>query len=193
MDQERSFCYTLILGVCALISAVLLGRMLLYQPVAVHRPFAPVENAVSGSTPQSAGEITLSGEELTTLLRAALPAETPVDGVTLSLYADGTLEATGDLRKERLQKLVDGSARTLILLMPETCELRAVLSAGCDRETGELRLTVEELEAGGFGLPRELSGLLSEQLTRAANQALAEKGIRFSSIRITKDQIAFSL
>lgn len=194
MEQDRSLLYTAILGVCAAASIALVGRMVLYEPVELHQPHAAVENAAAGAQlPEETGEITLSGAELTTLLRAALPEETPVVDIRLRPCADGTLEAAGDLSKEKLQTLVTGTPRTLLLLLPERCALRAVLSAGCDRETGELHLAVETVEAGGYGLPAELSGLLSDELSAAANQALAGRGIRFSSIRISEDQIAFAL
>ena len=194
MEQERSVLYTVILGACAVSSAVLLGRMALYEPVGLHQPHAAVENASAGAELQpEAAEITLSGAELTTLLRAALPEGVPVGDIRLHPCADGTLEASGNLEKEKLQALVTGAPRTLFLLMPERCALRAVLSAGCERDTGELRLAVETVEAGGYGLPSELSGLLSDQLSLAANEALAGRGIRFSSIRISEDQIAFAL
>ena len=81
----------------------------------------------------------------------------------------------------------------LMLLMPEHTALRAVLSVGCDRGTGRLLLTVESVEAGGYGLPSGLSSLLSDQLSDAANQALSERGVQFSGIRISEDQIAFTL
>jgi len=79
------------------------------------------------------------------------------------------------------------------IVVPERLALRAVLSAGCDRSSGLLRLSVESVEAGGFGLPQKLSEILSDQLSAAANQALAERGIRFSSVRISEDRIAFAL
>ncbi len=195
MEQERSFGYTLILGICAAMSAALLGRMALYEPVGLHRPHAAVENAVAGQAalPADENEIALSGAELTTLLRAALPENTPVGDIRLRPHANGTVEASGNLEKEKLQSSLNGVSRTLLLLMPERCTLQAVLRAGCDRDTGALRLTVESLEAGGFGLPSGLSELLSSQLSSAANQALSARGIHFSSVRISEDQIAFAL
>lgn len=199
MEQDRSLLYTAILGICAVASITLIGRMVLYEPVELHQPRAAVENAAAGMETQTEGsapgdaEVTLTGAELTTLLRAALPEETPVVDIRLRPCADGTVEAKGDLEKEKLKALITGAPRTLLLLMPERCALRAVLSAGCDRETGELHLAVETVEAGGYGLPEELSGLLSDQLSTAANQALTGRGIRFTSIRISEDQIAFAL
>ena len=195
MEQDRSLIYTGILGVCAAASIAIVGRMVLYEPVALHQPHAVVENAAAGAqiAEETAAEITFSGAELTTLLRAALPEETPFGDIRLKPCADGTIEAQGDLLKEKLEALVSGTPRTLLLLMPERCALRTVLSAGCDRETGELQLAVETIEAGGYGLPTQLSGLLSDQLTAAANQALAERGIHFTSIRISEDQVAFAL
>ncbi|MCI8856872.1 MAG: hypothetical protein HFH26_10065 [Clostridiaceae bacterium] len=194
MEQDRSFGYTVILGVCVAASAVLLGRMALYEPAGLHRPHAAVENAAFGSAvPETENEITLTGAELTTLLRAALPENTPVADIRLSPHADGTVEASGSLEKGRLQASIGEVPRTLLLLMPDRLALRAVLSAGCDRSSGLLRLSVESVEAGGFGLPHRLSEVLSDQLSAAANQALAERGIRFSSVRISEDRIAFSL
>lgn len=194
MEQDRSLFYTAIVGICAAASIALIGRMVLYEPVELHHPHATVENAAAGvQVPQETAEITLTGAELTTLLRAALPEETPVGDIRLHPCADGTVEASGDLQKEKLQALVAGMPRTLLMLMPERCALRAVLSVGCDRENGELHLAVETIEAGGYGLPKELSGLLSDQLSDAANKALTGRGIRFSSIRVSEDQIAFAL
>lgn len=195
MEQDRSLIYTAILGVCAAASIAIVGRMVLYEPVELHRPHSPQRHAAAGAqiAEETAAEIAFSGAELTTLLRAALPEETPIGDIRLKPCADGTIEARGDLLKEKLETLVSGTPRTLLLLMPERCALRTVLSAGCDRETGELQLAVETIEAGGYGLPVQLSGLLSDQLTAAANQALTERGIHFTSIRISEDQVAFAL
>lgn len=194
MEQERSFGYTVVLGVCAAASAVMIGRMAFYEPVGVHRPHAAVENAIAGGmlpAGEGEGEVTLTGAELTTLLRAALPENTPIGDIRLSPRANGTLEASGSLEKARLE--LTGAPRTLLLLMPERISLGAVLRAGCERSSGALQLTVESIEAGGYGLPDGLSGLLSEQLTTAANQALSARGIRFSSVRIAEDRISFAL
>lgn len=196
MEQERSFGYTVILGVCAVASAALIGKMAFYEPVGVHRPHAAVENAIAGGMlptgeGQAENEVTLTGAELTTLLRAALPENTPIGDIRLSPRANGTLEASGSLEKSRLE--LSGASRTLLLLMPEQISLGAVLRAGCERSSGELQLTVESIEAGGYGLPDGLSGLLSEQLTAAANQALSSRGIHFSSVRISEDRISFAL
>jgi len=192
MEQERSFGYTVILGICTIASVALIGKMAFYEPVGLHRPHAAVENAIAGET-IAENEVSLSGAELTTILRAALPEGTPIGDIRLSPHADGTVEASGSLEKEKLQASLTGVPRTLMLLMPERTALRAVLSAGCDRESGRLLLTVESVEAGGYGLPSGLSSLLSDQLSAAANQALSERGVQFSGIRISEDQIAFTL
>lgn len=195
MEQERSFGYTVILGVCAVVSAVLIGKMVFYEPVGLHRPHAAVENAIAGSSlpvgEEALGEVTFSGAELTTLLRAALPEDAPVGDLRLRPRANGTLEASGSLEKEKLR--LSGASRTLLLLLPERVTLGAVVRAGCDRESGALQLTAESLEAGGYGLPEGLAGLLSEQLTAAVNHVLEEKGIHFSSVCISEDCITFVL
>ena len=100
MEQDRSFGYTVILGVCVAASAMLLGRMALYEPAGLHRPHAAVENAAFGSAvPEAENEITLTGAELTTLLRAALPENPPGADIRLSPHADGTVEASVNLEK----------------------------------------------------------------------------------------------
>ncbi len=168
MDHEKNFGYTLILGVCVLISLVLIGRMLLYQPLPAHTPY---KGQIS-SQEQKKDMIYLSEQDVVKYLSEKLPAEVPLQEIDIVLQKEGIITAKGMLRKQVLMQL--GVPHAVLLWMPEKIALSIQFTALCD--DAALRLTPSELKLGDVAvpvghIPPEWLSILNETVNEMLHQA----------------------
>lgn len=168
MENEKSFGYTLILGVCVLISLLLIGRMLLYQPLPVHTPYAgQILSQEQGKTMTY-----LSEQDVSKYLSKKLPEEVPIKDLEITLQKEGIVTATGSLRKNVLLQF--GVPKAVLLWMPEQIELSIRFTAQCDGTA--LRLSPSELKVGDVAVPAghippEWLSMLNETVNDMLRQA----------------------
>ena len=178
MKEEKSFLYTLVLGVCILASLVLVGKMLLYRPAPVHTPHMSQTEQEKGES----GAMYLSEGDLTELLAGELPEGFPVDGIRVTVSRTGTVTAAGTLHKDRVEG-VDGMLRAALRWLPDTVDVTAVFTAACDG--GRLVLTPTDARAAGISLPvGELPQEWTAAIDDAVNAALTRQCGPFTSARL---------
>lgn len=168
MENEKSFAYTLILGVCVLISLLLTGRMLLYQPLPAHTPYTgQISSHEQGKT------ITyLSEQDIAKYLSEKLPEEVPLKNLEITLQKEGIVTAKGMLRKNALLHL--GVPNPVLLWMPDQIPLTIQFSALCDGAA--IRLTPSDLKIGDVSVPTghippEWLSMLNETINDMLRQA----------------------
>ncbi len=168
MQHEKSFGYTLILGVCVLISLMLIGRMLLYQPLPVHTPYTgQISSQEQGKTMTY-----LSEQDVSKYLSEKLPEEVPLKDLQITLQKEGIVTAKGSLHKNVLLQF--GVPQAVLLWMPEQIELSIRFTALSDGAA--LRLTPSELKIGDVTvpvghIPPEWLSMLNETVNEMLRQA----------------------
>lgn len=189
MKEERSFVYTLILGVCMLLSLLLIGKMLLGHPTSNE-----TEQKTPEPAPQEGKEDTQMGVELTendlsTLIVQALPFAP--EGVAAKISKDGTVAVSASVRKQALvdSGLVEGGMRTALLFLPDECKLYGAWQTAV--RDGALTLTCTHAEIAGFAIPEEATAALSDTIAAALNRQLTEWGIALAEIECKDGSIAF--
>lgn len=189
VENEKSFGYTLLLGVCMIISLMLIGKMLLYRPAPVHTPIGQ-PNAEGVQQGQTEGEgsknMWLGEDEVAQMIEQYLPGDFPAKGISVAISHNGSVCAKGTLYKDKLAGYLEsGSAmRSALIFLPAQFELQADFTAACSTE-GQLTLTPQRIAAGGIELPvSALSPALSGALNEAVNQALQEKYEGYRSVRL---------
>lgn len=170
MKEEKSLLYTLILGVCILLSLLLIGKMLLYRPAPVHVP-----HMAQTEPEEERNAMYLSENNITALLTKQLPEGFPVQAPTITILKDGTITAAGQLEKEMLSEA--GFPRAVLLMLPNEFPIEAVFVA--QYENGNLTLTPTQIRASGFELPvdqvpKEWVTILNEAVNRALQTEYGE-------------------
>ena len=184
MQEEKSWVYTLILGVCMLLCLLLLGRMLLGH--------AEQRAGDAGNQDTEQGEtqmgIPITDETLCTLLAQALPVQTTQ--LTAHIGADQTITVSAAVKRQVLEDsgLVPGSLRTALLFLPDPCSISVCWTVAL--ADGALALQCREATLADIALPEELTAPLSEQLAAALNRALAQSkllpaGLQWEDGRLT--------
>ena len=98
MQEEKSWVYTLILGVCMLFCLLLIGRMLLGHPG---------ENSPAQTEPETDGQediqmgIEVGEQELSAMIAQALPFQT--GELALHIGADQTVSISATVRKKDME------------------------------------------------------------------------------------------
>lgn len=176
MKEERSFVYTLILGVCMLLCLLLIGKMLLHHPERV--PEQPPENIVEQGDEQM--ELQLNENDLGGLILQALPFSP--DGLTVKIGNDGRVEVGASVSKQMLEDsgYVTGGMRTALLFLPDPCKLYGVWRVSADN--GVLKLDTERAEIAGFALPAETIDALGALVSETVNGQIKEWGVAFSKL-----------
>jgi|GEM_PF-1739260 len=196
MKEERSFKYTLILGICMLLSLLLIGKMLLSSPPNVQNP--PHNNGITENhptpTPQPEGdtqpmEIQLTENDMYTLITQASPI--PLQDVKVTIGQSGSVSFCASVERQTLlDSNLDGSLRTAILFLPETCGLRGEWTAYI--QDNALELDCQSAEIGGFTLPDSVSKALTEEITKVCNEAITRQNIQPSGIQFEDGFIRIS-
>ena len=173
MQEEKSWVYTLVLGVCMLLCLLLIGRMLLGTPAA--------QTDDGAAAPESQGQegtqvgFTLDEQSLSALLRQALPLQ-PSE-MAVAIRADQTVTVSAAVRRQDLEDsgLVPGSLRTALLFLPDPCRLYGVWTAAI--QDGAVALQCREAGIADLTLPEEVTAPLTGQIAAAVNQALTQQKI----------------
>ena len=185
MKNERSVVYTLILGVCMLLSLLLIGKMLLGHPqTPTQQPSAPPGESTQQTEPESKEktmEVELTENDLSELISSALPF-TP-DNLTVKIAKDETITVGASVSKQSLNDsgLVTGAMRTAVMFLPDPCDMSGAWQAGL--QDGALTLQTQKIEVAGFSLPEKLTASLTDQVTRVVNSQLAAWGITAAGLR----------
>lgn len=192
--MEKSFGYTLLLGVCMIISLLLIGKMLLYHPAPLHTPSVPQGVTTPEEKDAESGKETMrfSEEEVARMIEARLPADFPAKGIAVSISQDGTVSAQGTVLKDKLTGYVEGGMlRSALTLLPAEFALEAGFTAESGPRDTPLVLSMQSLAAGGFSLPvSALSSALTDGLNRAVNEAILESCPGCVSVRLEDGALA---
>lgn len=180
MENEKNFGYTLLLGVCMLISLILIGKMLLYRPVPIYNPIASGQSTGTQSEAGQPGEenkkLQLQEDDVARMIEEHLPQDFPVKGISVNISKDGTILADGTVYKDKLTRYIssDGMMRSALILMPSEFTLKSLFSAASG-EDGTLTLTPQQISVDGFDFPVSVfSSALTNALNQAVNAALRE-------------------
>lgn len=171
MQEEKSFVYTIILGVCMLLCLLMIGRMLLGHP----EQGALTEPEDQTTPQQEETGMDLHDSDLCVLIEQALPI--PVQEITAKIGADGTVSVVVLVSKQDLQEsgLLPGGLRTALLFLPDACRLYGAWTASVAE--GKIVLQCESAEVGGVAVPAELVTTLTDQVSAAINDYLAKEGM----------------
>lgn len=181
MQQERKWIYTLILAICVIVCIILIGKMVLYTDIPQHDPHTVVRRAGDGQAEETR-EISLDSGALLNLLNRQLPADCPLDDLSLGITADGTLTLSATVSRDELQQVADLPAATAVLL-PDACTLSASVSIGWHAEDHALILEPTALSINGLALPSAFLQPMTSLLEQAIDDGLRAQGITFCSMR----------
>lgn len=164
MKEEKSFVYTLILGVCMLLSLVLIGKMLL------HRSEPPKQPDITPQADQQQEdhmEIQINEDDLGILITQALPFAP--NGLTVRIDKNSTVEVSASVDHQSLldSGAVPGNMRTAMMFLPDPCKVYGAWQVAW--QDGALTLTAQRLEIAGFALPEQAAGALTEAIANAVN------------------------
>lgn len=179
--EERSAVYTLILGVCMLLSLLLIGKMLLGHPAST-KPGAPPQADGEGN----GMEIQLNEDELCALVVQALPFEP--EEINARIGDDGMVSISALVNKQTLADsgVITGGMRTALLFLPEECEICGKWQLRAENNT--IELDCRGIEAAGVTLPDELANSLSEKIADVLTQQLQTWQIDWTEI-VCKDGV----
>ncbi len=169
MEEERSLVYTLILGVCMLLSLLLIGRMLLGQP---EEAPATDGNGAGGmqidQIQEEAREFKLTENDLSTLIVNALSFRP--DRIVTQISRDGTVSLSATVNRETVLQngIVSGGLRTALMFLPEKCGMQGEWRAGFT--DGTVKLECIRIEIAGISLPENAAGAATMQLMKSLNE-----------------------
>ena len=171
MQEEKSWVYTLILGICMLLCLLLIGRMLLGGPAHLSGS-NDTQHEDSGQEETQMG-IQIGEQELCTLISQALPFQ--LEEMTLHIRADQTISIRAAVHRQELENsgLIPGSLRTALLFLPDSCKVYGAWSVTLQDSTVELQCS--EAKIADIALPDEITGPLSEHLGAAINRVLEQQ------------------
>lgn len=186
MQEEKSFVYTLILGICMLLCLLMIGRMLLGHPEAGQQPGS------AGPAPDEQEEtpmgFQLDEDSLRALMLQALPFIP--EQFDVQICADETISVNATVLRRNLADsgVVPGNLRTALLFLPDSCAVSACWEVTV--QDSALVLRCRQAEIAGVSLPDEVTGALSEQIAAALNRQLAEdkvapNGLQWEDGRLT--------
>lgn len=177
MKAEKSTAYTLILGVCIILSLLLLGRMLLHKAELPQQDTVPDAEA---PMEEDAMTKTLTEDDVSALILQALPLRP--DALTAQIGKDGTIAVSALISKQALGSLVSGNMRTALLFLPDPCKLYGAWTA--QAQDGTVVLTPQRAEVAGMEMKPESM----QRLTDALNQAV---GTQLAAWELTVDDLSF--
>ena len=133
MQEEKSWVYTMILGVCMLLCLLLLGRMLLGHA----EQQSGRDGDDTGIQKEAQMGIPITDETLCALLTQVLPVQTTQ--LTAHISADHTITVSAQVERQALQNssLVPGNLRTALLFSARSMQHFCMLDDFCGRrDTG---------------------------------------------------------
>ncbi len=177
MEEERSLLYTVILGVCMLLSLLLIGRMLLGHP-----DEAPVADGTGQGVAQpetdtepqpedEVNEIQLTENDLSTLIVQKL-SFTP-DRIAVQISRDGTVSINATVRRDTLLEsgVVSGGLRTALMFLPEECGMQGAWTVSL--RDGTIALADGRMEVAGISLPGPAVEAATGKIAEGLNQVIA--------------------
>ncbi len=182
MDEERSLVYTLILGVCMLLSLLLIGRMLLGRPVDVpssddsSQSTSPSEQYAEKPPEEEVQGIQLTENDLSTLIVQAL-SFTP-DRIASQISRDGTVTINATVRRQTLldSGIISGGLRTALMFLPDECGMHGAWKVFL--KDGETCLSCIRLDVIGISLPEKAAEAATGQIEEKLNKVISEWGIK---------------
>ncbi len=173
LEEERSLVYTLILGVCMLLSLLLIGRMLLGRP---EEAPATDGNGTGGTqteqsqpqAPDEPREFQLTENDVSTLIVNALMFEP--ERIDTKITRDGTVAVSATVNRDTVLRsgIVSGGLRTAMMFLPEECGLQGEWKAGF--ESGTVKLECKRIEVASISLPENTAGAATMQLEKSLNE-----------------------
>lgn len=115
----------------------------------------------------------------------------PLQDVKVTIGQSGSVSFYASVERQTLlDSNLDGSLRTAVLFLPETCGIRGEWTVYI--QDNALALDCQSAEIGGFTLPDSISQTLTEQITVVCNQAIAQQNIQPSKIQFEDGFIRIS-
>jgi hypothetical protein len=186
MKEERRFVYTLILAVCIVLSAILVGKT-----VASLRA-APSAGTEASQQPDTDGENAAQSLSFTQDELQTLASDLSGQALTLTLRAPDGLTLSADLPRDSLLALLNGCGVSLPApvqrLLPQSVTLGGSFTLSCPTPN-TLVFTPEKLTASGVSLPDAAAQSLGAQLSQAVSEALGKNGAAFTDVRIAGDTV----
>ena len=184
MQEEKSWVYTLILGICMLLCLLLIGRMLVGETARQSESETVPEHNEQEETQMG---IRIEEQALAALISQALPFQP--EQITIKIDEDQTIALTAAVRKADLSNsgLVPGHMRTALLFLPDQCKIYACWTASAT--DGVVTLRCREAEIAGFGLTEEITTPLTEQLSNIINRVLKQQQIAPEAIEWEDGQL----
>lgn len=187
MEHERSFVYTLILGACMLISLLLVGKMLLYEPAPIHVPHMSQPQAEQKIQPQDTEDtnMIITAQDAAGMILEKLPQTLAPEQLTVGMGADGSLSIAGTVQKSAIEsQLSNQMAQSILMFLPDRFDLKLSSMIQCAAD-GIVTLTPVTLSAGplelpGSAIPQDLLSVFNTAVNDALHSTLGE----FSAINM---------
>lgn len=180
MQENKSFVYTMILGVCMLISLLLIAHMLLSGSPAAQQPQLPEQEEGAD------GMIEISGTQLADMIADSIPIS--VQSLALEIDSDGSVMVQGTVKREEIREYMeDGALRTMLMFLPESCELE--LSCNVELADGTLALHDASANVAGVAVPERLMEMMVQQVNASVNASMQEYGIDAKGISFAENKI----
>lgn len=184
MQGEKSFAYTMILGVCMLISLLLIARMLLTP-----KPIAEAPQMQQEKREDAEVEIEISNTLLAEMISDAAPIS--IENLALEITNSGEVMVQGSVSKEVIRENIeDGALRTMLMFLPETCDMD--LSCKVGLVDGALEVSDAKASIAGIDVPTGLIQVTQQQMNEVINEKIQEYGIDTKQISFTENKIILS-
>ena len=183
MDEERSFCYTLIIGVCIIICCLLLGRMLLFPPTSPSSPTQETE--IQNNKEENEQEsIVYSEAEIMELLQSSVPNNT-IQNLNLKLRSNGTVYLSGTVDRKDILQAAGNSF--LLRFLPAKNNVEALFTLKA--VDGKAVFQANEIKVSGISLPNAMQDEISDMPSETLNNVLEDANISPKSILVTKGKL----
>lgn len=184
MQGEKSFAYTMILGVCMLISLLLIARMLLTP-----KPISEAPQMQQEKSEDAEVKIEINNTLLAEMLSDAIPIS--IENLTLEITNSGEVKVQGTVSKEVIREYIeDGALRTMLLFLPESCDME--ISCKVALVEGVLELGDAKASVAGISVPDKFMELTQQQINEVVNAKIQEYGVDIKQISFAENNIILS-
>ena len=153
-----------------LLSLALIGKMLIGHP----STDTPADEAARGEEQQDS-EAALEWTEDTLAAMAGQALPFTADSLTVHIARDGTVSLEMTVSRGALldSEWLPGGMRTALMFLPKLCTVCGAWATAL--QDGKLALECQSITAADFALPEAAARKLSDQLSGALNDQLAEQ------------------
>ena len=109
-NNGKSYVYTLILGLCMIVSLALIARMMLYKPAKIHTPMIREPNPITlneiADETRKTKEIKLTNDDVSALINEKMPTGFPLKNIQTEISAASTIKLSGPINKKDRKSVV---------------------------------------------------------------------------------------